>query len=111
MTNELQTTHTFRYKDAQVCGKLDLKREGAQLVRELTPEIFLANFFVFSKELAQKGVCMRPLWILACGVSVTYIHTIGSLWFLQRNLVTIILSLRNKGAKYFSKVKVVFNVL
>ena len=49
----------------------DLKKEGAQGVRGLTPKIFLANLRDFAKILAQKGVGMRPLrppphWIRAC---------------------------------------------
>ena len=39
----------------------DLKKEGAQGVRGLAPKIFLANLGDFSKNLAQKGMGVRPL--------------------------------------------------
>ena len=53
----------------------DLKKEGVHGIRGLAPKIFLANLGDFLKNLAQKGVGVRPLrvplWIRACNLSTT----------------------------------------
>ena len=50
----------------------DLKKEGAQGVQGLAPEIFLANLRDFLKNLAQKGVGVRPPSgsVPTCGPSI-----------------------------------------